>query len=72
LQVVGFFKVAPDYPDDEIEKLIQIGGSSILYSASRDFVLTITSRGPWGPVFLPSVTFTKETEHKKSTPGERS
>ena len=72
IKVVGFFQVAPDYPEAEVEDLVRIGGSSILYSATRDFVLTISSRGPWGPVFVPSVSFTKEIEKKESTPDKKS
>ena len=69
IQSVGFFKVALDYPEDEMEKLVEIGGPSILYSAARDFILTITSRGPWGELLIPSITFIKQQEKKKD-PGK--
>ncbi len=64
IDVVGFFKVNKEYPTDEVEKLVQIGGASILYSATREFILMLTSRGPWGPVFLPSITFKPEETEK--------
>jgi len=57
LHVIGYFRVDPDYEHDRLEHLVQINGASVLYSAARDFVLTLTSRGPWGPLMLPTVNF---------------
>ncbi len=57
LQVTGFFEVDPRYPEDKISELIRITGVSILYSGAREFVLGITSRGPWGPLLLPTLSF---------------
>ncbi len=55
-QVVGQFSILePTYPDKE--KLLRINGTSILYSAAREMVLIVTSRGPWGPYLLPTVNF---------------
>jgi preprotein translocase subunit SecB len=76
IEAVGFFKIAKGYPAEEIEKLIQIGGPTMLYSATREFILTISSRGPWGAVFMPSISFLpspKETEKKseKREEGEK-
>lgn len=57
--VVGVFKVAQSW--DEKEKLLRVNGSSILYSAAREFLITITSRGPFGAVTLPTISFNTET-----------
>jgi preprotein translocase subunit SecB len=57
IQVVGFFEVAADFPAENMEKLVGITGSSLLYSAAREFILTITSRGPWPAIFLPTITY---------------
>jgi preprotein translocase subunit SecB len=57
LHVIGYFRVDPDYEHEHLEHLVQINGASVLYSAARDFVLTLTSRGPWGPLMLPTVNF---------------
>ncbi len=54
---LGFFAVQPDWP--EPEKLLFINGSTILYAAAREFLITISSRGPWGAVTLPMVSFLK-------------
>lgn len=52
---LGHFKVHPDWPDPE--KLVRINGASILYSAAREFIITITSRGPWGAITIPTKSF---------------
>jgi len=68
LSAVGYFRIAPNYPEAEMEKLIRIGGPTVLYSSARELILTISSRGPWGPVFIPSMSFLetpKETQQPK-------
>ena len=55
LVALGHFQVHPDWP--EPEKLARINGASILYSAAREFLITITSRGPWGAISLPTKSF---------------
>lgn len=66
LITIGLFTVAEDFPDKE--KLLTITGASMLYSAAREFIITITSRGPWAPVFIPTFSFLpdkkEETEEK--------
>ncbi len=72
LVVVGFFEVSPKWP--EPEKLILINGASILYSAAREYLLTITSRGPWGALMLPTVSFnglSQENEAKEEEPKKK-
>jgi preprotein translocase subunit SecB len=77
LSAVGYFRIAPDYPEEEVEKLIRIGGPTVLYSAARELILTISSRGPWGPVFIPSMSFletpkeTKKPKEKEREEGEQ-
>ena len=60
VQVVGFFRVTPDFPEENIGILLGVTGASILYSAAREFILLVTSRGPWPALSLPTVTFAKE------------
>jgi len=57
LHIVGFFRVSQDFEHDHLEHLVQVNGASVLYSAARDFALTLTSRGPWGPLMLPTINF---------------
>jgi preprotein translocase subunit SecB len=55
--VVGFFEVDKSIPIEERRKIVSVTGTSMLFGACRDFLLTITSRAPFGPFFLPTVSF---------------
>lgn len=62
LVVVGIFRITEaNYPDSE--KLLKITGASILYSAAREFLITVTSRGPWSKTVLPTVSFLRAHDH---------
>lgn len=63
----GYFRIAPGYPEAEEERLIRIGGPTLLYSATRELILTISSRGPWGPVFIPSMSFLETPKEIKGS-----
>jgi len=54
---VGFFVVDENFEHDDVERLIRVNGSSVLYSAMRELVALFTSRAPWGAVTLPTVNF---------------
>ena len=54
---VGIFTVDEAFEHDRLERLVRVNGSSVLYSAMREFVALFTSRGPWGAVKLPTVNF---------------
>lgn len=64
LVAIGIFHVDPNFPDPE--KLLRLNGAAILYGAAREFIITITSRGPWGPVTVPSISFLREEDVKPS------
>ena len=55
--VVGFFTLSEEFEHENIERLVQVNGASVLYSAMREFVLTVTSRCAWGNLMLPTVNF---------------
>lgn len=55
LIAVGLFAVNEKFSDTE--KLLKINGASMLYSAAREFIITVTSRGPWPHVVIPTVSF---------------
>jgi preprotein translocase subunit SecB len=67
LIAVGLFTVDENW--DDPEKLMRVTGASILYSAAREFIITITSRGPWPPMILPSISF-MSSQDKKETESE--
>ncbi len=41
----------------EEEQFVRVNGSSMLYGAARELVRSLTSRGPWGELFIPSISF---------------
>ena len=57
LLVIGLFETAPDFP--EKNKLVGITGSSILYSAAREYIAMVTGRGPFPSIILPTVSFSQ-------------
>lgn len=57
LQIVGLFQVDEAFKADNIQHLVEINGASMLYSAAREQVLSITGRGPWGAFQLPTLNF---------------
>ena len=57
LEVVGFFRVEPEVEQGKAPALVQANGAAILYSAAREFLLTITGRGPWPSIALPTTNF---------------
>lgn len=57
LQAVGLFSVSKDFKHDDLKKIVQVNGASMLYSAAREMVLLITGRGPWSAYQLPTISF---------------
>jgi preprotein translocase subunit SecB len=62
---------AQNWPDPE--KLLRVNGASILYSSAREFLITVTSRGPWAPMILPTISFlpVEENKSKESKPKKK-
>ena len=54
---MGIFEISPEWPKEKVMDLLKITGASILYSAAREFLLITTSRLPWKPVMLPTISF---------------
>ena len=55
LVAVGLFSV--DKGIDDPVRMLKMNGSSMLYSAAREFIITITARGPWPQFSLPTASF---------------
>lgn len=69
ITAVGVFSIHPEFPENRMPKLIATTGTSLLYSGVRDFLMTITARGPWGPYMLPTTSFA-DLEPTPRGPGE--
>ena len=57
IENIGGFAVDPGWPEDQIEKLVYVNASGILYSSMREMVSVITGRGVFMPLTLPSCSF---------------
>ena len=64
VEVVGFYEVSKNYPEEKAEALVRANGPALLYSAARELIATLTCRGPFAPVNLPTVTFIDEARPK--------
>lgn len=69
LSLIGLFFCRDGFPTpaDE-EQFVQVNGSSMLYGAAREVVRCLTSRGPWGEVLLPTVSFYDGTPKPHAEP----
>jgi preprotein translocase subunit SecB len=65
--VAGRFHVVDDLSEDASANLVKVNGPSILYSAVRELVLQLTSRGPYRSVLLPCVSFIDHLENAKKS-----
>ena len=57
IEAAGIFSVIPSMPLAERDEFVTINGCSVIYSAIRDQLLTLTSRSARGTLVLPTVTF---------------
>jgi len=64
IQAVGFVKVEEHIDAGRQENFAVINGASILYGAIREYLYMLTSRGPFEPVYLPTVSFMPASIHE--------
>ena len=76
LQMIGFIQVHPDFPKENLQKIIETNGPSMLFGAAREILRDATGRGPYGPILIPSTSFIKskgtETPKPLKPPGATS
>ena len=58
--LLGTFRVHPKYPEEKVEQLVKINGSSILYSSARQILWDAMGNGPFRPLMFPTVSFVDE------------
>jgi len=70
IEVAGIFSVDEAWPEAKIEQLVHANGCAVLYSAAREMVCNVTSRGAWPMLLLPTVSFVDTAPKPKaaSTP----
>jgi preprotein translocase subunit SecB len=57
IELVGFFEVSDSMPAEKRAGLVLANGASILYSAARESILSMTSRFMKGHITMPTVNF---------------
>jgi preprotein translocase subunit SecB len=62
VEIVGWFEVSSNVPEDKKAQLLEVNGSSMLYGVAREVVRSLTAQGPFMPINLPSVSFYKQKE----------
>jgi preprotein translocase subunit SecB len=60
LTAIGIFEVTTEGATPDKENLVLMQGATILYNASREFLLGVMYRGPWSPILLPITLFSTE------------
>lgn len=58
----GYFGVAKDVPADEVEKFVQVNGSSVLFSSAREILKCAMANGPFSQIVLPAVSFFEQSK----------
>jgi len=69
--LVGFFHVSDQWPDNRVENLAKVNGASLLFSAAREALITMTSRTGFPAIVLPVVMFTplvQQSHERPTTP----
>ncbi|MDF1536431.1 MAG: protein-export chaperone SecB [bacterium] len=58
IQAVGLFEIhsKTKVEDDALASMVYKYGAPMLYASTRELLLGITSRGPWGELRLPTIT----------------
>lgn len=55
IDVVGTFKLHPDFPEDQRVKMVSMNAGAILYGAIRELVLNLTARSLHGMMNIPTI-----------------
>jgi len=66
VQCVSILRVSPEWPESDIEKLVFINGTGMLYSSIREMICNITSRGPYAMAMLPAQSFLEAYQRGKT------
>ena len=64
VEIFGSFSVDSAWPKEQIERLVYINGSGILYASAREMICQVTARGLYKMFMLPSWSFASMYEEK--------
>lgn len=68
LKFVGLFRCSTAPADIPTKVFVETNGSSILYGTARELVRHLTSAGPWGQLWLPTLSFSPSVPSAKKKP----
>lgn len=61
VSVVGLFRYPESQEDEQFKShMAYVTGQSILYGIVREVVHTLTQKGPFDPIYLPTISFVPE------------
>jgi preprotein translocase subunit SecB len=64
IEIVGLFQLSSQVPDEKLKWWIETNATAVLYSASREIIRAVTSRGPYPALMLPTGTFYEKPQDK--------
>jgi preprotein translocase subunit SecB len=59
--LIGFFKIAGLTPTPEVRAFVLNNAATILYSSARELIASVTGRGPFPALVLPTISFIMES-----------
>ena len=69
-EAVGLFTVDEGFPEERRTALVQANAPAVLFGAIREMLTNLTSRGPYNPINLKTVTFVDDIQSGKNTDKE--
>lgn len=64
--IVGILECLKEgIPEDKCTRMVKVNGASMLYGVAREVMRDATSRGPWGTVMLPTISFYEPEEEQR-------
>ena len=69
--LTGFFEVSETYQATLSDKLAKVNGPALLYSAAREILAILTSRGFGATILLPSVNFLPPADKQEAAGAEK-
>lgn len=60
LVIAGLFDVEETVDIDKRDELVTVMGPTLLYGAAREFLYSLTKRGPYPAVYLPTISFIRD------------
>lgn len=72
-EIVGFFTVLDGIAQDQVRSFVDVNATSVLYSTLREIIYTLTAKGPFFPLMLPTLCFyeRKESESTSNTESDQ-